>query len=435
MRRSRLHAHGQLRRRPGAPGVPRPRGRQPGERLPRAGHLARGRHHDAAGGDRPLLGARHHADDPDRDRERGGRGLCRLAHLLSLRGRVRPRDHSDRRRALPDLVAIRPRRRPGATGVPRPPPRSMTMRPNRNEGVMLTRRQALAATALAALFVGASARAQDRLKVIASFSILGDLVKNVGGDRVEVATLVGPNGNAHVYAPSPGDAKKVADAKLVFVNGLGFEGWLDRLVKASGTKAPIVIATKGIKPLERTGDHDHDHGRADPHSWQSVANAKIYIANIRDALIAADPAGKDVYLANAAAYLAKLDALEREVREVIAKIPADRRRVITSHSAFGYFQNAYGVNFIAPQGVSTEAEASAKDVAAIIAQIKKQKAAAVFVENVTDPRLVEQIARETGAKVGGTLYSDALTDDKGDATTYIDLIRHNLRQLASALVS
>ena len=304
---------------------------------------------------------------------------------------------------------------------------------------MLTRRRALAASALAALFVAASARAQDRLKVIASFSILGDLVKNVGGDRVEVATLVGPNGNAHVYAPSPGDAKKVADAKLVFVNGLGFEGWLERLVKASGTKAPVVVATKGIKPLERAGehdhDHDHDHGRADPHAWQSVANAKIYVANIRDALIAADPAGKDAYLANAAAYLAKLDALERDVREVIAKIPADRRRVITSHSAFGYFQDAYGVSFTAPQGVSTEAEASAKDVAAIIAQIKKQKAAAVFLENVTDPRLVEQIARETGAKVGGTLYSDALTDDKGDATTYIDLIRHNLRQLASALVS
>jgi len=304
---------------------------------------------------------------------------------------------------------------------------------------MLTRRQALAATALAALFVAPGARAQDRLNVIASFSILGDFVKNVGGDRVEVATLVGPNGNAHVYAPSPGDAKKVADAKLVFVNGLGFEGWLERLVKASGTKAPIVVATKGIKPLERAGehdhDHDHDHGRADPHAWQSVANAKIYVANIRDALIAADPAGKDAYSANAVAYLAKLDALEHDVREVIAKIPADRRRVITSHSAFGYFQDAYGVNFTAPQGVSTEAEASAKDVAAIIAQIRKQKVAAVFLENVTDPRLVEQVARETGAKVGGTLYSDALTDDKGDATTYIDLMRHNLRQLASALVS
>ena len=302
---------------------------------------------------------------------------------------------------------------------------------------MLTRREALAVTALAALFVAPSARAQDRLNVIVSFSILGDFVKNVGGDRVEVATLVGPNGNAHVYAPSPGDAKKVADAKLVFVNGLGFEGWLERLVKASGTKAPIVVATKSIKPLEHAGEHghDHDHGQADPHAWQSVANAKIYVANIRDALIAADPAGKDAYLANAAAYLAKLDALERDVREVVAKIPADRRRVITSHSAFGYFQDAYGVSFTAPQGVSTEAEVSAKDVAAIIAQIRKQKVAAVFLENVTDPRLVEQIARETGAKVGGTLYSDALTDDKGDATTYIDLIRHNLRQLASALVS
>jgi zinc/manganese transport system substrate-binding protein len=271
--------------------------------------------------------------------------------------------------------------------------------------------------------------------VVASFSILGDFVRNVGGDRVVVETLVGPNGNAHVYAPSPNDAKKAADSKLVFVNGLGFEGWLERLVKASGTKAPIVVATKGIKPRERAGDHDHDHGRADPHAWQSVANAKIYVANIRDALIAADPAGKDTYLANAAAYLAKLDALEREVREVIAKVPADRRRVITSHNAFGYFQNAYGLSFTAPQGVSTEAEASAKEVAAIITQIKKQKVAAVFLENVTDPRLVQQIARETGAKVGGTLYSDALTEEKGDAPTYIDLIRHNLRQLAAALVS
>jgi zinc/manganese transport system substrate-binding protein len=306
---------------------------------------------------------------------------------------------------------------------------------------MVTRRHAIAAAVLAAVLSTASALAQDqpkdKLKVVASFSILGDLVKNVGGDRVEVATLVGPNGNAHVYAPSPADAKKAADAKLVFVNGLGFEGWLERLVKASGTKAPIIVTTKGIKPRERVGDrdHDHDHGRADPHAWQSVANAKIYVTNIRDALIAADPAGKAAYDANAAAYLARLDALEREVRDVIAKIPSERRKIITSHDAFGYFEGAYGIGFIAPQGVSTEAEASAKDVAAIITQIRKQKIAAVFLENVTDPRLVEQIARETGAKIGGTLYSDALTDDKGDATTYIDLIHHNLRQLAAALIS
>jgi len=299
---------------------------------------------------------------------------------------------------------------------------------------MITRRQTIVVAALAAL-LAAPAHAQDeskaKLKVIASFSILGDFVRNVGGDRVEVATLVGPNGNAHVYAPSPGDAKKVAEAKLVFVNGMGYEGWLDRLVKASGTKAPIIVATKGIKP--RAGG-DHDHGRADPHAWQSVANAKIYVGNIRDALIAIDPAGKDAYQANAAAYVAKLDALEREVRDTVAKIPADRRRLITSHDAFGYFEAAYGIDFIAPQGVSTEAEASAKDVAAIIAQIKKQKISAVFLENVTDPRLVRQIAHETGAKIGGTLYSDALTDDKGEAPSYIELIRHNVKQLAGALV-
>jgi zinc/manganese transport system substrate-binding protein len=299
---------------------------------------------------------------------------------------------------------------------------------------MLTRRQAIAATAFAALSAAGPASAQDKLKVIASFSILGDFVNNVGGERVEVGILVGPNGNAHVYAPSPADARKVVDAKLVFVNGLGFEGWLERLVTASGTKAPIIVASNGIKPRERGNDHDHDHGKIDPHAWQSVANAKVYVANIRDALIAADPAGKEAYAANATAYLAKLDALEQEVRDTIARIPADRRRVITSHNSFGYFEDAYGIDFTAPQGVSTESEASARDIAGIITQIRKQKISAVFLENVSDPRLVRQIAGETGAKVGGTLYSDALTDEKGDATSYIDLIRHNVRQLAAALV-
>src|SRR5262249_9269130 len=236
------------------------------------------------------------------------------------------------------------------------------------ERVVLTRRYGV--VVLAAVLAGA-ARAQDtpkqdRLKVVASFSILADFVRNVGGDRVEVATLVGPNGNTHVYAPSPGDARKVADARLVIVNGMGYEGWLDRLVKASGSKAPIVVATRGIKPRAPAAGADHDHRRADPHAWQSAANAKISAANIRDALIAAAPTGKAAYEANAAAYLARLDTLEREVRDAIARIPPDRRRLITSHDAFGYFRAAYGVDFIAPQGVSTEAEASARDVAAII---------------------------------------------------------------------
>ncbi len=291
---------------------------------------------------------------------------------------------------------------------------------------------AIAAALLALL---SSAHAQEKMPVVASFSILADVVSNVGGDRVAVKSLVGPNGDAHVYSPSPADAKTLADARVVFTNGLGFEGWIARLIKSSNTKAPNVVATKGIKPRKLADAHGHSHGDGDPHAWQSVPNAKVYVANVRDGLIAADPAGKSAYETNAAAYLAKLDALDREVREVIAKIPPERRRIITTHDAFGYFKDAYGVDFIAPQGVSTESEASARDVARLIQQIRKQKIPAVFVENVSDPRLLKRIADETGAKIGGTLYSDALTDEKGDAPTYIDLIRHNIRTLSAALMS
>jgi zinc/manganese transport system substrate-binding protein len=300
---------------------------------------------------------------------------------------------------------------------------------------MYVRCARLVAAALAVLLLAAPAAAQDaKVKVLATFSILGDVVKNVGGERVEVTMLVGPNADAHVYSPSPADAKKLAGSKLIVVNGLGFEGWIERLVKASGSKAPVVVASKGIKPRSMTGGHGHGHSHgSDPHAWQSVGNVKLYAANVRDGLIAADPAGKSAYEANATAYLAKLDALDREVRDTVAKIPADRRRIITTHDAFGYFKDAYGLDFIAPQGVSTESEASAKDVARIITQIKRQKIPAVFMENVSDPRLLKRIADETGAKIGGTLYSDALTDEKGPAPTYIDLIRHNVRQIAAAL--
>lgn len=301
---------------------------------------------------------------------------------------------------------------------------------------MSTRRIAVAALALTAMLQAAPAGAQDKLKAVATFSILNDFVKNVGGDRVEVSSLVPPNGDAHVYAPSPADAKKLGDAKIVFTNGLGFEGWIPRLVKASGTKAAVIVTTKGIKPLKMEAEgHDHGHAEADPHAWQSVANAKIYVANIRDALVAADPAGKATYESNAAAYTSKLDVLDAEVKEQIAKIPAERRRIITTHDAFGYFKAAYGVDFIAPQGVSTESEASARDVAKIIGQIKKQKIPAVFMENVSDPRLLERIAKESGAKIGGTVYSDALTDEKGAAPTYIDMMKHNIRAFGAALTS
>ena len=285
---------------------------------------------------------------------------------------------------------------------------------------------------LAVLACVGPAAAQDKLHVAATFSILGDVVKSIGGDRVDVTMLVGPNADAHVFSPSPADARKLAAAKLIVMNGLGYEGWIDRLVKASGSKAPVVTASKGVKPRRMTDSHGHGHG-SDPHAWQSVANVKLYATNIRDGLVAADPAGKSLYEANAAAYVAKLDALEREVRDGVAKIPAERRRVITTHDAFGYFKDAYGLDFIAPQGVSTESEPSAKDVARIISQIKRQKIPAIFLENISDPRLLKRISDETGARIGGTLHSDALTDEKGPAPTYIDLIRHNLKQIAGAL--
>ena len=289
---------------------------------------------------------------------------------------------------------------------------------------------------LAVIAAASPARAADRLNVVASFSIISDFVRNVGGERVNITTLVGPDGDAHVYTPAPADAKRITDAKLVFVNGLGFEGWLPRLVKSAGGKAAIVTATSGIatRKLGSGVTHTHTH-TADPHAWQSLANAKIYVTNIRDALAAADPANAEAYKSNADAYLAKLDALDREVREAVAKIPDGRRKVISTHDAFGYFAAAYGVEFIAPVGVSTESEASARDVARIITQIRTAKIPAVFLENISDVRLIRRISAETGAKVGGTLYSDSLTGEKGDAPTYIDMVRHNIKALTSALAN
>jgi zinc/manganese transport system substrate-binding protein len=270
--------------------------------------------------------------------------------------------------------------------------------------------------------------AQQPLKVVASFSILGDFVKNVGGERVDVTTLVGPDSDVHVYAPAPDDARKIANARLLIVNGLGLEGWLPRLLQAAGGKALMITATRGITPLRLGSD-------ADPHAWQSIANAKIYVANIRDALAATDPADADYFRKRAQDYLATLDALDREVRQAIMRIPENRRKVISTHDAFGYFASAYGIEFIAPLGVSTESDASARDIAGIIEQIRAEKIPAVFLERISDPRLMRRLSAETGARVGGTLYSDSLTDEKGDAPTYIDMVRHNIKTLTSALAS
>ena len=268
--------------------------------------------------------------------------------------------------------------------------------------------------------------AAERLNVVASFSILADFVRNVGGDRINLTTLVGADGDVHVYTPAPSDAKRIADAKLVIVNGLGLEGWLPRLVQSAGSKAMVVTASSGIAPLKLGSN-------ADPHAWQSVPDAKIYVANIGNALAAAAPDDADGFRSRTRAYLDKLDALDREVRDALAKIPAEKRRVISTHNAFGYFAAEYGIQFIAPLGVSTETEPSARDIAAIITQLRTQKIPAVFLENISDDRLIRRIAAETGAKVGGTLISDGLTGEKGPAPTYIDMVRHNIKALTSAL--
>ncbi|MCZ7469427.1 metal ABC transporter substrate-binding protein [Agrobacterium sp. O3.4] len=302
------------------------------------------------------------------------------------------------------------------------------------------------------------------IKVVASFSIIADFAKNVGGDRVEITTLVGPDGDAHVYEPRPADAVAVSKAGVVLVNGLEFEGFLKRLIDTSGTKAPVVELTKGVEPLklseepaghahpeaeeeeghdhkaEEAGhDHGHEghhhHGEFDPHAWQSIKNAEIYVKNIAGAFCQVDKAGCATYTANSEAYIAKLAALNEKVKTEIAAIPPEKRVIITSHDAFGYFEHAYGLNFLAPEGISTESEASAADVAKLVDQVKHDKASAIFVENITDKRLIDQIASETGLKVGGTLYSDALSTADGPAATYIDMINHNIQTIKAAVLS
>ncbi|MGD9509893.1 MAG: metal ABC transporter substrate-binding protein [Geminicoccaceae bacterium] len=294
-------------------------------------------------------------------------------------------------------------------------------------------RRAVLALALAAL--AAPASAQERLPVVASFSILGDMTARIGGERIALTTLVGPDGDAHVFQPGPVDARALVDARMLVVNGLGFEGWIDRLKEASGFHGVEVTTTAGIEPLTLAEDGEHGHGPFDPHAWQDVANAEIFVRNIVAGLERADPDGAVTYRANAEGYLAELRALDEEIRSAIARVPEAERVLVTSHDAFGYFAHAYGVTMLAPQGVSTESEASAGEVARLIGQIRAERVQAVFVENISDPRLVDQIVRETGARIGGTLYSDALSPPGTPAATYLGMMRHNAAQITAALQS
>lgn len=305
----------------------------------------------------------------------------------------------------------------------------------------LPRRTAtLAALALGLAALTPSLHAQSPLRAVASFSILGDIVKEVGGDRVAVDVLVGPGADAHVFQPTPAHARLIGQAQVVFANGLGFEGWLGRLLKTSAYKGRPVTVSQGIQPLRSEAEHGHgehhkghSHDEIDPHAWQSVANVKVYARNIAKALCQADAASCDLYQRNARTYEAKLGELEAEIRAAWAPIPVAQRKVITSHDAFGYYARDHQVSFLAPQGVSTESEASAKGVAQLVRQIRKDQIKALFVESISDPRLIEQIARETGVQPSGALYSDSLSAPGGAAASYVELMRFNTRALTTAV--
>ncbi len=313
-----------------------------------------------------------------------------------------------------------------------------------------------------------AAMANERVQVVTSFSILADMVENVGGEHVEVSSLVGPDGDAHVYSPSPGDARALAGADLVVFNGLLFEGWMERLIDSSDYSGRLVTATDGIAPRafaahshedhgheanehehehEHHDDHDHhghgeeahahddhsghDHGDDDPHAWQDLQQAKVYVNNIRDGLIEADSANAQSYQANAERYLAELDAADAEIRELLSEIPASAS-VITGHDSFGYFSSAYGVNFLSPVGLSTEADPSGASMAALVDVIEQENVQALFHENMTNQAIITQLAEETGLPIAGTLYADALASE-GDASTYLGMMRHNAQVLHDAL--
>jgi zinc/manganese transport system substrate-binding protein len=280
--------------------------------------------------------------------------------------------------------------------------------------------------------------AADKIPVTASFSILGDLVQVVGGERVAVTTLVGPDQDAHVFEPKPTDAKTILASKLVLTNGLGFEPWAHKLVKAAGYKGATVVASQGVKPrqLEEAKEekgHGHAHSETDPHAWQNPVNVQQYVRNIATGLAKIDPAGASSYQANAEAYVKELQALDSWAQAQFAAIPPGKRKVITSHDAFGYFADHYQLQFLAPQGISTETEPSAKQVAQLIRQIQREKIKAVFVENMANPQLIAQLSKDAGVTLGADLYADALSAPGKPGASYLQMARYNVEQLVQGM--
>lgn len=275
------------------------------------------------------------------------------------------------------------------------------------------------------------AQAAPAIRVLASFSILADLVRQVGSEAVEVDSLVGPNGDVHVYEPRPKDLRTLLAAKLLVRNGLGLEGWMDRLTQAAGFQGRVVVAAEKVVP--RTMKEDSGAIATDPHAWQDPRNAVLYVQAITQGLVSVDPASAASYQERAMRYTAQINKADAWIATTLGGIPADQRRIITTHDAFGYYGARYGVEFLAPEGINTEFEPSAKSIAALVAQIKREKIRAVFIENMTSPRMAEMLARETGAVLGGTVYSDALSPPGGPAATYLDMLRHNTTLFAAAM--
>jgi zinc/manganese transport system substrate-binding protein len=277
------------------------------------------------------------------------------------------------------------------------------------------------------------AHAAEPIAVVASFSILGDLVQVVGGDRIKVTTLAGPDADAHEFTPSPAHAKAVLNARLFVVNGLDFEPWAEKLAKSAGYKGETLVASKGVIPRQMAAGAGRAHSDIDPHAWQNPLNVVLYANNIAAALASVDPNGAPNYQTNATAYAKQLRDFDAQAKSQFDAISSAKRKVITSHDAFGYLAARYGISMLAPEGVNTDTQPSAKHVAELIRQIKREKIKAVFVENMSNPKLIAQLSKDVGVTVGATLYSDALSNANGPAATYLQMMNHNLTQLAAAM--
>ena len=304
---------------------------------------------------------------------------------------------------------------------------------------------------LPALAMPGLLRAQEPLRVVASFSILGDMLREVAGERIALRTVAGPNVDAHTFQPRPSDAEALRGAALAVRNGLGFDGWFDRMVRSANWRGRMVTTTEGLTP-RRMPAHSHGHGHShggsqpqagqqqgqprtvpDPHAWQDLRLGIRYVQAIAAALGAADAANASAYTAAAEAYIGRLTELDAWVRAQVAAVPEARRVVVTSHDAFGYFGAAYGIRFLAPQGVSTEAEPSAAEVGRLIRQIRSERITAIFMENMGNPATLQRLAQEAGVRVGGRLYADALSAAEGPAASYEAMFRHNVALLVPAM--